>query len=289
MESPAADSGPLSPTRSISELAADARRERKVLDLEISNSSLLAINASLEREVRRQKIELKRFRRLSRAGRLSYNPLDHRRGSGSLDVLNEDAANGHVRHSDLSGVLSDLYDDLSDSDEDSLASGEPDSDAKQDRLAQDERRLRADLDRHREVLVQSQMMNQSLRRCMFATEEMIKEGKKALDYRIRVSDVKLGGRILTGHEDEDEDGYAEEIEVEDEFGVLSLASPASPAGAVEDHAQSFLELWGGVGKKNDASWTGIGRASLGESEGGDRDSGIEVDRLPQTSGQAAGL
>ena len=54
-----------------SEAAAHARRERKIMDLEISNSSLMAINKSLEKEVRRQNRELRRFRRLSRAGRLS--------------------------------------------------------------------------------------------------------------------------------------------------------------------------------------------------------------------------
>lgn len=84
----AQNEGPLSPSKSVSELAADARRERKVLDLEISNSSLLAINSSLEREVRRQKAELKRFRRLSRAGKFGFAPHERTaRLSEGLSVL----------------------------------------------------------------------------------------------------------------------------------------------------------------------------------------------------------
>ncbi|KXT11828.1 hypothetical protein AC579_6078 [Pseudocercospora musae] len=210
----------LSPTKSVSQLAADARRERKVLDLEISNSSLMAINTSLEREVRRQKAELKRFRRLSRAGRFSLATSERssRRQSEGLSTLSEDDEGA-----DSSGLLSGLAeDDVSDSeDEDSLvSSSEPLSPAsehsrQQDRLAKDEKRLRVDLQRHKELLVQSQAMNQSIKRCMYATEEMISEGKKALQYHVRVSDVKLGGRILTGFEAEEED--VEDIEIAEEL------------------------------------------------------------------------
>ena len=76
---------PQSPTRpstvgqskidQMNELAANARRERKALDLEISNSSLLAINRTLEREMRKQNAELRRYRRLSRSGRFSVTPI----------------------------------------------------------------------------------------------------------------------------------------------------------------------------------------------------------------------
>ncbi|EME49270.1 hypothetical protein DOTSEDRAFT_68139 [Dothistroma septosporum NZE10] len=241
----------LSPTKNALDSAADARRERKVLDLEISNSSLLAINASLEREMRRQRAELKRFRRLSRAGRFSFAASDSRL-SDALSTLGEEGDEDD--DSGLSSRLADLQDDVSESEEEgSLMSGSeplsPDAQAskEQDRLAQDEKRLRVDLERHKELLVQSQSMNQSLKRCMYATEEMIREGRKALEYNVRVSDVKLGGRILTGHDDE-------EIEVDD------------LEGDEIENAKGLFELWRGVGR-------------LEGSEGsGDRDSGIEVDK-----------
>lgn len=256
----------LSPTKTVSDLAADARRERKVLDLEISNSSLLAINASLEREVRRQKTELKRFRRLSRAGRFSFNPSERSaRFSEGLSVLGEEDAED-VRDADYSAFgppsgFTDVYDDFSDDDEsESITSGEPLSPSahanrESDRLAKDEKRLRVDLEKHKELLVQSQMMNQSLKRCTYAAEQMIKDGKKAVEYQVRVSDVKLGGRILTGHEDDERE---DEIEVEDE----TLHG--------DDAAQDFLKVW-----------QGVGRPAFEGSEGGDRDSGIEVDKPPQ--------
>ncbi|KAH9826887.1 polycystic kidney disease protein 1-like 3 [Teratosphaeria destructans] len=250
----------LSPTRSVSELAADARRERKVLDLEISNSSLLAINTSLERELRKQKAELKRFRRLSRAGRLSYASTDPgTRFPDGLSGIGKDDDEG----SEHDFRLPYDFDDLSEDDEtESLLSGgdslSPGSQGlEQDRLAKDEKRLRVDLEKHKELLIQSQVMNQSLKRCMFATESMIQDGRKALDYQVRVSDVKIGGRVLSGHEDEDEDERREEIEVDDETLHGDVA------------AENFLNVWQGVGRPYPES-----------SEGGDRDSGIEADRPP---------
>lgn len=263
--SPLLDNGPLSPTKQVSELAADARRERKVLDLEISNSSLLAINASLEREVRRQKMELKRFRRLSRAGRFSMaaSERSNARSSGGLGTLGEDQdEEGNPFDAAMMSGLVDIDDDISDSEEDDslTSSNDPLSpgNAQQDRLAKDETRLRVDLEKHREILVVSQNINQSLRRCMYATEAMIADGRKALHYHVRVSDVKLGGRILSGLDDD-------EIEIEDELD--SAAGEQGGDGDVEG-MRGLLDVW-----------TGVGRSQLDGSEGsGDRDSGIELEK-----------
>ena len=158
--------------------------------------------------------------------------------------------------------LSGLYDDMSDDEESLVSSVEPLSPTAQsrrqsDRLAKDEKRLQVDLQKHRELLVQSQAMNQSLKRCMYATEEMIREGKKALDYRVRVSDIRLGGRVLSSHEDDEDE--SQEIDVDDEHHYDDDM----------DQAKGLLDVW-----------TGVGRQSFEESEGGDRDSGIEVDRPP---------
>ena len=64
----------------------------------------------------------------------------------------------------------------------------------------DEERLQLDLSKHQQLLVDSQKMNQSLKRCLGWTEELIKEGKRALDYKVRPSDIEVGGRVLTPEE-----------------------------------------------------------------------------------------
>lgn len=222
----------------VAELAANARRERKVLDLEISNSSLLAINRQLEREVRKQKVELRRFRRLSRAGHIPLgrtlsSACDAKRcisGSTAATDLDEgddtqseyqNCNNHYLNNNEFGDSEYDDYEEEEEEEEDISASdvssitnsSKPYTDR---RIARDERRLRLDLSKYRELLVDSQRMNQGLRRCIDWTEELVRDGRRALDYKVRVSDVKLGGRVLRSEDDQLPD---DEIEIEDKSTV----------------------------------------------------------------------
>ena len=184
--------------------AASARVERKIMDLEISNSSLLAINRTLEREMRKQNAELRRYRRLSRTGRISMTPVS-RSVSGTALSTTTEVEEGV---SEMSSVRSpDELSDFSDEEEDSADEGvmSPGSLAESDarHRERDEKRVFIDLAKHREQLVESQKMNQSLRRCLGWTEELIKEGQKALEYNVHVNDVELGGRVLAPEELQD--------------------------------------------------------------------------------------
>jgi len=76
------------------------------------------------------------------------------------------------------------------------------------RRKREEKRLQLDLTKHQELLIDSQKMNQSLKRCLNWTEDLIKEGQKALAYKVRVSDVHLGGRVLAPPDEEDEDNVS---------------------------------------------------------------------------------
>lgn len=223
----------------MNELAANARRERKVLDLEISNSSLLAINRSLEREMRKQKAELRRFRRMSRAGQFTADTISH---------VEEFSAVGVSELGDLS--------DMSEEEEPQEADAEEESDSSFDEsgmsesaLAErdeahrlrDEKRLRWDLEKHRELLVDSQKMNQSLKRCLNWTEELIKDGQKALAYQVRVSDVHLGGRVLNAEEQPDEDHD------EDHRALLSPWSPPHrPTNPMDDSPHTIPDRDSGI-------------------------------------------
>ncbi|KAL3469421.1 hypothetical protein BJX99DRAFT_241327 [Aspergillus californicus] len=175
-----------------------ARVERKILDLEISNSSLLAINKTLEREMRKQNAELRRFRRLSRSGRLSVAPS--RSATGNLSITSEIDEGTSELSSNLShDEMSDQSDEESLPDESSLGTESiVDDDGQQ--TARDEKRFFTDLAKHQDLLADSQKMNQSLKRCLGWTEELIKEAKKALEYNVQVSDIQLGGRVLSPDE-----------------------------------------------------------------------------------------
>jgi len=234
----------------MNELAADARRERKVLDLEITNSSLEAINRTLEREMRKQTAELRRYRRLSRSGRLSIATSGSRRTSGNLSLV--EGEDGTML-SDMSEEEEESEEEMDDSESDSPEDGtlSPKAMAESDlrHRKRDEKRLQLDLSKHQQLLTDSQRMNQSLKRCLGWTEVLIDEGKKALAYSVKVSDVALGGRVLLPEELEE----AEDNEGMSPAGFLLLKQARIAASAV----------WGG-------------------EERDDRDSGIEVDG-PQRS------
>jgi hypothetical protein len=214
----------------MNELAANARRERKVLDLEISNSSLLAINRSLEKEVRKQKAEIRRFRRMSRA----------QLGSFAADTAGspiETSAIGNTHIGDLSDMSEgeemeeeEPEEEEEEEDESSDASFDegtlsPSAQLERDEShrLRDEKRLQLDLSKHRDMLVDSQKMNQSLKKCLGWTEQLIKDGEKALAYKVNVSDVRLGGRVLIAEDDNDT------AEAEESKGLLSPWSPLHQA------------------------------------------------------------
>lgn len=190
------------------ELAADARRERKVLDLEISNSSLLAINQTLEREMRKQQAELRRLRRQSHFGR-TPQAQSLRSGSKSIGVLSE--IDDSVNMNRLAGQSSPPSFIEDEEDEDGNDKGTPSnrsfssSNSHSDDGAiptshaalQDSRRLYLDYSRHRALLIDSQKLNQSIERCLGRSEDLIAAGKKALDYRVDVHELEsLTGRVL---------------------------------------------------------------------------------------------
>ncbi|CAM1504703.1 Fc.00g022940.m01.CDS01 [Cosmosporella sp. VM-42] len=215
-------SGLQSPTKSthssdpINELVANARRERKVQDLEITNASLEAINRTLERQLRKQTAEIRRYKRLSRSGALASMPSS-RVTSGalaappfSLTDLSEDEDSASEEEEEP-----DSFDDseLSGTDSTSAGLASPTDDKGIARRNRDERRLQLDLTKHRELLVDSQKINQSLKRCLNWTEVLIKEGQKALEYKVRVSDVEFGGHVLAPPDEEDDEDLSQIGEV----------------------------------------------------------------------------
>lgn len=203
---------PQSPTKAghplerMNELAANARRERKVLDLEITNSSLAAINRTLEREMRKQTAELRRYRRLSRSGRLSIATSASMRTSTGLSTI--DGEDSTTQLSDM-GEESEEVSEF-ESSEESVDDGslDPEALAASDlrHRKRDEKRLQLDLSKHQQLLIDSQKLNESLKRCLGWTEGLIAEGKKALEYNVRVSDVELGGRVLVVDDAEENEG-----------------------------------------------------------------------------------
>lgn len=147
-------------------------------------------------------------------------------------------------------VLSDLGEEQSEAEEDfvlgeeesSLSETETDSASLSPRLVaerdarhgrQDEKRLQLDLSKHQELLIDSQKINQSIRRCLQWTEELIKEGQKALEYQVRVSDVEINPRprVLNRLDQEDKQSKGSapddttELDMEDDDDTKQKPKP----------------------------------------------------------------
>ncbi|KAI1209782.1 uncharacterized protein F4807DRAFT_426281 [Annulohypoxylon truncatum] len=263
-------SGLQSPTKSvhstepINELVANARRERKVQDLQITNASLEAINRTLERQLRKQTTELRRFRRLSRAGRLSLP--SNMPSRTSLDAFSEHAI-GTMDLSDLDeqSEVEKEEKERKEHEEDGEEESSLESDSASGSLSpsvvaehdakhrrRDEERLQVDLSKHQQLLIDSQKINQSIKRCLDWTEELISEGKKALEYHVRASDVELGGRVLVVDPLDDDD------------------RPLTSDGSRDDTSSMLDEIL------DEKSLEGAGRLAGWNFERQDRDSGIEL-------------
>ena len=252
--SPDKSTGGQSALQHMNELASNARRERKVLDLEITNSSLLAINRQLEREMRKQKAELRRFRRMSRGGRFSTGSMDSAAAEVMVVEISVASDDSDASEAENEQEEESLSSSESSFDENAMSSGAlAERDARH--RHKDERLLRLDLTRHRELLIGSQKMNQSLKRCLGWTEELISEGKKALAYSVGVSDVKFGGRVL---ETEKHDGASANKAAQPGGTLLNPSTPPQ-----RPHGNS-IQVTGGL------QWT-------------DRDSGVDLDGLNKLS------
>ncbi|KAL8685818.1 MAG: hypothetical protein Q9224_005658, partial [Gallowayella concinna] len=202
----------------LNELAANARRERKVLDLEISNSSLLAINRTLETEMRKQKAELRHLRRLRSSGRF---PSSTRSGSGRFSMLSTNDDMSPTSSADEDGIDDDRFSNASDGTSDDTSFPESLSLSPTLRNSsipvakrRQSRSFKVDMAGQRALLLDSQRLNQALKRCLGRTDELIADGRKALDYKVDTGDaINLGPRVLTADE---RDG-----EMEPSRGLLS--------------------------------------------------------------------
>ena len=234
----------------MNELAAKARRERKVLDLEISNSSLLAINRTLEREMRKQNAELRRYRRLSRSGRLSAAPAS-RSVPGKMSLFSE---NDEDQADETSPLDSDneeidherIFSDIAFLSPTSSRPSSPTSRAGRTRF-QDPKRPELDIAAHRTLLLDGQKLNQSIKNCLAQTEALLASGKTALEYQARApTPENLGARVLTP--DDIEDSILGQCQ-----GLLS-PSPWTGANPFEQRLGSIGSLDGGLETPDYSKW-----------------------------------
>ncbi|KAL1900433.1 hypothetical protein Cpir12675_000899 [Ceratocystis pirilliformis] len=289
------------PSTMVSDSVINARSQRKVQDLEIRNASLEAINRTLERQLRKQQSELRRFRRLTRGGHLGASPAGLELPSQDISMLSDmteeneqdeltlledkgatpsasSVPDAHTDNLDLTEDLDefDLDSENDNNDDDSFSSSSSSNSTRisgsvqeskaQQRHTRDERRLHLDLSKHHELLIDSQKINQSLKRCLNWTEELIKEGRKALVYQVHVPDTKVGGRVLDplDLETDDEEAVREYPVFYPRTGAVSPSVAESVVGT--DDGEGGSEDSGGDTETETEIDTPVGTVKAGAIE-----------------------
>ena len=131
-------------------------------------------------------------------------------------------------------------------------------------VSTDQEKVSAELKKHQAVLEASAKTSAAMKRCMLMVEELMKDGNKALEYKVAPSDVKLGGRILGSDNEEDDD---EEDGMEDTGIDLD-----APAGMSETEGEDMTEA-----EADDGFDDGSDEEELGGSDEEDEtDSEIDV-------------
>uniref|UniRef100_A0A060T343 ARAD1A06622p n=1 Tax=Blastobotrys adeninivorans TaxID=409370 RepID=A0A060T343_BLAAD len=155
---------------------ASSRVERKVKDLEISNSSLLAVNKFLEKKLQQQAHQIS----MLRARSANTNTTDT---INTNDGENYDEGDGE---DDFFGEEDDVLD--SDGEEESiqaLIGGSVDN------LDAIENRTKSHID----VVRSYQRINNSLTRCLYLTQSLITDANNSLQLAVSPDDIRIGGKV----------------------------------------------------------------------------------------------
>lgn len=153
-----------------------ARSERKVMDLEISNTSLLAVNKFLEKKLHKQSVLLHEYETPSGSGSGSNNsPITPFSDSEDEEEENEFRENTVP----LDSLL----------DENELI-GQDGIHAIQDRT-----------NKHIEFVESYERMNRTLRKCLYLSQSLLEDATNSLEYSINPDEVKLGGRVVLDEDD----------------------------------------------------------------------------------------
>lgn len=152
-----------------------ARSERKAMDLEISNSSLVTVNKFLEKKLYKQSLTIQNLEGLN-SDRPPAVPEEE-------NYDDEDGSNDENNNIPLDQLLN--SDDIINQTGGMKA-------------------IEDEANKHIELVESFEKMNKSLQRCIYLSQTLLKDANRSLEYSVDPEDIKLGGRVVNHyHEDDD--------------------------------------------------------------------------------------
>ncbi|KAK7207365.1 hypothetical protein BZA70DRAFT_271104 [Myxozyma melibiosi] len=176
-----------------------ARVNRKILDLEISNTSLLSINRTLEREMHTQNRELRALRRW---------------------IQRNGSAGAPINFDQLS--ISDSYDEDENQEDSDTDEDDDDATLPKSKKSSSMAPLTERIKYQQEVFQTTQAINSSISKCIASSDFLIKEARGALEFTVTENEMR--GRVLSYT---DSPAYEEDVAVDETDDPEDQSDPAS--------------------------------------------------------------
>lgn len=165
-----AEHAPENPAESVNLQVKQARSDRKIMDLEISNASLMAVNKYLEKKLR------------SQAKDIQY-----------LKVSNENLIPGQVSETESEDDASD--DELENTHDDDQTAESTNQSPEEIELTEKTKLIEQRMQSHIKFLESSEKVNKMMRHCLMITDSLLQQANKSLEYEVDPLDVKYGLQV----------------------------------------------------------------------------------------------
>lgn len=165
-----------------------ARSDRKIMDLEISNTSLLKVNKYLEKKLRSQSKHIQQAKLLQKRDKILMFPRLGELNSNEepLDLFSSSASDAEE-------------DDDDDDEESSMTDDErvsPENQTREEKeLSEKTKLVEKKIQSHIEFLESSERVNKMIRNCIFISDALITQASQTLDYEVDPSEIKFGGQV----------------------------------------------------------------------------------------------
>lgn len=203
--------------------AKQARSNRKMMDLEISNASLMKVNKYLEKKIRNQAKNAQKEMLAEKRKSLFGKPI-----AGLTKTLSKDEIGGNdqERRSVIDNFDSNESTN-SDSDVDSEVSEENDQEDftfdatnkcfEENDLAEKTRLVEERTQSHIKFLKSSETVNKQIRDCLFMSEALLEQAKQSLSFEIDADEVRLEAenQKSKSFEDLEGSGFGELSDIDD--------------------------------------------------------------------------
>lgn len=205
-----------------------ARSDRKIQDLEISNASLMSVNKYLERKLRSQAKEIQYLKFSSSGPETEITRFDS-------DVDDSEEENG-----DNYNLDEDMEDDPNNE-----ALEPTDQTPAEVELANKTKLIEQRMQSHIKFLESSEKVNKMMRNCLVISDTLLQQATKSLEYEVDPSDLKYGLQISTNVYNVNDSGgdssLNESIEEEEISDTSSLHRTPDHITRPYDTSRSVLE------------------------------------------------